>query len=74
MINANDFFQQEENGGIYLNKEGKRLFINALDNKIYEKQIENNHPLSYETRIRNEVQKVFRLVMYGEKYKPYKYQ
>ena len=74
MINANDFFQQEENGAIYLNKEGKRLFINALDNKIYEKQTEDNHPLSYETRIRNEVQKVFRLVMYGEKYKPYKYQ
>ncbi len=63
-----------DNGAVYLNPTGKRLFIDALDDKIYEKQTENNHPISYETRMRNEVAKVFRLVIYDEKYKPYRYQ
>ena len=74
MIDAEEHFENLAEGAIYLNAAGKRLFINALDEKIYDKQTENNHPLSYETRIRNEVQKIYRLVMYGEKYKPYKYQ
>ena len=74
MIRVEDHFENLENGAVYLNTAGKRLFINALDEKIYEKQTENNHPLSYDTRLRQEVSKVFRLVLYGEKYKPYKYQ
>jgi len=74
MINVDEHFETLDNGAVYLNSSGKRLFINALDDKIYEKQTEDNHPLSYETRIRNEVSKVFRLIIYDEKYKPYKYQ
>lgn len=74
MINVDEHFETLDNGAVYLNSSGKRLFINALDDKVYEKQTEDNHPLSYETRIRNEVSKVFRLIIYDEKYKPYKYQ
>ncbi len=74
MMSSEEHFETLENGAVYLNTAGKRLFINALDDKIYEKQTENNHPLSYETRIREEVSKIFRLVVYDEKYKPYKYQ
>ncbi len=74
MINVEDHFETLDNGVVYLNSLGKRLYINALDEKIYEKQTEDNHPLSYETRIRNEVSKIFRYVIYDEKYKPYKYQ
>ncbi len=74
MINVEEHFEKQENGGIYLNEAGKRLFINTLDEKIYEKQTVDNFPLSYETRIRKEVQKIYRFVMYDEKYKPYKYQ
>ena len=74
MISAEEHFTKVEDDGVYLNSAGKRLFIHELDEKLYQKTTERNHPVSYDTRIREEVSKIFRLVMYGEKYKPYKYQ
>ncbi len=74
MIQADEHFEKTEEGGVYLNPAGKRLFINELDDKIYTKVTERNRPISYDTRIREEVSKVFRAIMYDEKYKPYKYQ
>lgn len=74
MINYEKHFVKNEDGSIYLSSDGKRLFLNALSKKIYSKQTDNNHPINYETRIRNEISKVYRYVKYNEKYKPYKYQ
>ena len=72
-INVDDHFETVENGGIYLSREGKRIFIRELDSKVYQKQAENDHPISYDTRIRNEVRKILRFVNNGEEYEPYKY-
>lgn len=78
MINRNaiserDYFEQVENGGIYLSKNGKKLFIENLEKKVYSKINYKDEYISYDTLMRKEVRKVLRLVLYGEKYKPYKY-
>ena len=73
MIHASEHFEKTEDGGIYLNKEGKQVFINEFENKVYQKQTEENQPRTYDTRIREEIQKIFRFVCYDEKYKPFKY-
>ena len=38
-----------------------------------QKQTEENQPRTYDTRIREEIHKIFRFVCYDEKYKPFKY-
>ena len=73
MLDASEHFEDVEEGGVYLNHAGKRIFINELDAKMYQKQTQDNKPVSYETRIREEVSKLFRHIMYDEPYKPYKY-
>lgn len=73
MIHEAEHFEKTEDSGVYLNKEGKQIFINELENKIYQKQTEDNNPRTYDTRIREEIQKIFRFVCYDEKYKPFKY-
>ena len=42
-------------------------------NKVYQKQTAENQPRTYDTRIREEIQKIFRFVCYDEQYKPFKY-
>lgn len=56
-----------------MNKEGKRIYINELDAKVYQKQMEGNRPVTYDARIRKEVGKILKLVNHGEEYRPYKY-
>ncbi len=73
MLHEIEHFETTEEGGVYLNKAGKQIFINELENKIYQKQTEDNQPRTYDTRIREEIQKIFRFVCHGEKYKPFKY-
>lgn len=65
--------QKSPNGGIYLNKEGKKIFLRELEKKLYQKQTRKNQTSTYNKRINEEIQKIYRLVMYDEKYKPYKY-
>lgn len=73
MISTQQHFQTLDGGGIYLNADGKRLFLNALDDKMYQKQTEGNKSINYDARIREEVSKIFQQVYYDKKYKPYKY-
>ena len=73
MIDADAHFEPVDGGGVFLTREGKRIFINALDEKLYQKYTVQNKPLSYDTRIREEVQALFRYVCYDEPYKPFKY-
>lgn len=73
MLDASDHFEHVQQEGVYLNREGKRIFLNELDTKIYQKQTQDNKPLSYDTRIREEVSKLYRYICYGDPYKPYKY-
>lgn len=73
MINAVNDFEQTEEGGILLNKHGKRIFIQEYQSKLYQKITYKEQKMTYDTLIRKEVIKIFRTIHYGEKYKPYKY-
>ena len=73
MISAKRHFESVENGGIYLNHEGKRIFLNELDAKIYSTRAGDDHPSTYDTKIREEIRKLLHFVNGGDEYKPYKH-
>ena len=60
-------------GAVLLNNMGKRIFIRALETKLYQKVKIEGICRTYDAIIKNEVQKIVRVVKDGEKYKPYKY-
>lgn len=72
-IRAEEHFAREGENGIYLNKEGKRIFIQELERKLYQKISVNGRRITYDTLIRDEIKKVLHMVQKGEKYKPFKY-
>lgn len=68
-----DHFVYGEAGRVLLNQKGKKIFIHEMENKLYQKITIKGCPLTYDKLIRNEIQKVFKFVMMGEKYVPFKY-
>ena len=72
-INKNEHFEQMENGGIYLNTAGKRIFIRALEQKLYQKLSIKGIRKIYDTIIRDEIKKIIAYVKNNENYKPFKY-
>ena len=66
-------FEKCENDGVFLNKVGKKIFIEELEKKLYQKVKINGISKTYDAIIRNEIQKIVRYVKNDEKYKPYKY-
>lgn len=71
MISASHFEQSHD--GIYLNKEGKRIFLNAYEEKLNSKLTINNKVINYRKLLEQEVQKYKNYLLKDEKYKPYKY-
>lgn len=72
-LNKDLHFNYEEDGGVYLNKEGKKKFIKRLEDKLGQKITVKGEQLTYHTLIRKEIQKIFKAIVYEESYKPYKY-
>ena len=72
-ISKTEHFEKEENGAVFLNKIGKKLFIMELEKKLYQKVKKDGMSKTYDTIIRNEIQKIVQAVKNNEKYKPYKY-
>ena len=72
-INVPEHFSRSEDGGVCLNREGKRVFIRALERKLYQKLTVDGMNRTYDTYIRAEVRKILNTVQTGEKYKPFKY-
>lgn len=73
MINAVNDFEKTEEGGVLLNKHGKRMFIQEYQSKLYQKITYKDQKMTYDTLIRKEIMKIFKAIYYGERYKPYKY-
>lgn len=73
ILDVSRHFESQENNGIYLDREGKRLFINELMRKMYTKITVDRKLMTYEALIRNEIWKIYRMIERGEPYKPYKY-
>ena len=72
-LQASQLFQKEDSGAIYLNKEGKRIFIRAFEDKLADRITVKDINYTYKQLIEAEVQKFHCYIAKGEKYKPYKY-
>lgn len=60
MIKAETDFQDVENEGVYLNKKGKRIFLNEFENKLQQKVKGRNGKKSYDDLMQEEVRKLDR--------------
>lgn len=72
-ISRKEHFERDEDGAVFLNKIGKKIFIRELEKKLYQKIKIDGISRTYDWIIRNEIQKIVHVVKDGEKYKPYKY-
>ena len=64
-------FEEKESGAIYLNKEGKRIFIKAFEEKLADKIKLGEKTYTYKQIIEEEIRKFKRYIV--KEYKPYKY-
>ena len=71
-IRPQEHFERVENGGVYLNAEGKRIFLEELNNKLHTRIKEHGRSLTYLELMTEEVRKLVRHFKTGEEYKPFK--
>ena len=69
-ISHDAFFTEGE--GVYLNAEGKQIFLRAFYDKLDTCVTVGNRSVSYKAIIKEEVQKLVRYFRQGVKYKPFK--
>lgn len=74
-ILKDEHFAKQPNNGIYLNSEGKTIFIEALERKLYSKLKVEGKKQTYESLIRKEIRKLEKYIDddINNKYKPFKY-
>ena len=75
-IQADKHFEQiqtQQGEGIYLNYEGKIIFLRALKEKLRTVVTVNGKKMRYSDLIREEVYKIYRFLKHGEAYKGYRY-
>ena len=65
-------FETTENGGVWLSPEGKRLFLEALNDKLHARLSDKGVSRTYLELMTEEVRKLARHFKTGEKYKPFK--
>lgn len=74
MINEKTHFETFDNGAVYLNRAGKKLFITEFEKKMLGRIKQSNGiKISYGELIKSEIQKLTRYFEKGETYKAYKY-
>lgn len=72
IIDAKVHFEKRNNG-VFLNKEGKYIFIEQLNKKLNSTITINNKKASYQEILQQEVLKLLRYFKYNEEYEPFKY-
>lgn len=73
MIGEKLHFDTLDNGAVYLNNEGKKIFITEFEDKMSQRMKIESGTISYVELIRAEIQKLTRYFDKGEPYKAYKY-
>ena len=73
IIKKKEHFETLQDGAVYLNREGKRLFIVHLEGKLYQKITLGNRQYTYYTIMKNDIDKLVQHLNNGTTYKPYKY-
>ena len=71
MIDEDDF-RREENGGVYLTENGKKIFLRKLYEKLDDTLQINGRPFSYSMLIDEEIRKLVRHFRNHEPYKAYR--
>ena len=66
-------FEKTSMGGVYLSKEGKKVFLRMYEEKLNSKIIVKGERMTYRRLLENEVQSYKNYLLNGEKYNPYKY-
>jgi CRISPR-associated endonuclease Cas1 len=64
---------EHEGEGVFLNATGKRIFLNEFEDKLDTKIVVKGESLTYRKLMRREVMNFQKMLVDGEKYKPYKY-
>lgn len=72
-IKKDEHFEKNENGGIYLNEAGKRIFIEEFESKMGKKLIVKGQEYTYRKLMEREIGNFQKYILKNEKYKPYKY-
>lgn len=72
-IKKEEHFEQNDNGGTYLNKAGKRIFLEEFSEKLSTVVVIKGKTYTYKGLMENEVRSYYKHIAYDEKYKPYKY-
>lgn len=72
-LRARDHFQETEEGGIYLNGEGKRIFLTEFRQKLDSTIVMKGQSFTYRKLLEQEVRHFHNFVTTGERYRPYKY-
>lgn len=67
------FEENPDDGGIYLNSEGKQIFLRNFDVKLFQKVTVKGNNTTYDALIKNEIRKLQRHIEQDEKYTAYKY-
>lgn len=73
MISEKLHFDTLADGAVYLNKEGKNIFITGFEDKMVQRVKKSGGTISYIELIQAEIQKLTRYFDNGEPYKAYKY-
>jgi len=66
-------FEGNAEDGVYLNNEGKRIFIEEFNEKLESKMVIHNKSVSYRQLLTDEVRHFQKSIIGNEKYRPYKY-
>lgn len=65
-------FEEENNGGVYLNKEGKKIFLEALYDKLDTNITVKDSSIPYSQIIKEEIRNFCRALKKNEKYKGFR--
>lgn len=66
-------FEIDENGGVFLNRQGKKIFLKEFEQKLDTLIVVKGKSITYRQLMRDEVWQFQKYVLAGEKYRPYKY-
>ena len=73
MVDEGLHFENVDNGGIYMNTQGRKIFLQAFEAKMRQRVTLDGRPVSYEELIRLEVNKLANHIDGKGQYRPYKY-
>ena len=71
-LQKSDFIYNDD-GSVYLDYSGKRIFIEAFENKLRSRITIKEKKYTYQQLIEREVRLYLNHLLYNEDYKPYKY-